>query len=305
MIVPEKQREFAIEVVSTLRDAGYQSLWAGGCVRDQLLGKLPKDYDVATSAVPEQVREVFGKRRTLAVGAAFGVIVVLGNKQQGQIDVATFRTDISYSDGRRPDEVRFSSPEQDATRRDFTINGLFYDPIDSQVIDYVGGEVDIARKIIRAIGEPDARFAEDRLRMLRAVRFAATLGFDIDSPTAEAVRKHAAAINEVSPERIGVEMHRMLSDSSRGLALELLHSTQLLGHVLKPLADSEANEIRSIQQRIGKLKTKQAPVALAAMLADSTPPREVAAAGRDLRWTNKESQQSAWLCRKLTRSGCC
>src|SRR3954469_10452800 len=166
---PAVAREFAIDVVRRLREAGHQSLWAGGCVRDQLLGQMPKDYDVPTDAVPDRVREVFGRRRTLAIGASFGVITVLGPERAGQIDVATFRRDAAYSDGRHPDAVSFSDAENDAQRRDFTINGLFFDPIAEQVIDYVGGQDDLQRHVIRAIGDPLARIAEDKLRMLRAV----------------------------------------------------------------------------------------------------------------------------------------
>jgi tRNA nucleotidyltransferase/poly(A) polymerase len=133
-------RDFALEIVRRLRDAGYEALWAGGCVRDQLLGLEPKDYDVATSATPEQIREVFGRRRTLPIGAAFGVITVLGRRSAGQIEVATFRTDAAYTDGRHPDSVTFTNAEHDAQRRDFTINGLFYDPVAGKVVDYVGGQ---------------------------------------------------------------------------------------------------------------------------------------------------------------------
>src|SRR5262245_35516929 len=172
-IDPQLARQFAVEVVHRLRESGHQALWAGGCVRDQLMGQLPKDYDVATDAEPDRIREVFGKRRTLPIGAAFGVITVLGRKGAGQIDVATFRCDAAYSDGRHPDAVTFSDAEHDAQRRDFTINGLFYDPLEGRVIDYVGGQVDLEFRILRAIGNPSARIAEDKLRMLRAVRFAA------------------------------------------------------------------------------------------------------------------------------------
>src|SRR6478736_408672 len=140
---PKLAREFAVEVVRRLRASGHEALWAGGCVRDQLMGEIPKDYDVATDAPPDHIRDIFGKRRTLPIGAAFGVITVLGTKGAGQIDVATFRRDASYSDGRHPDAVTFSDAEHDAQRRDFTINGLFYDPLEDRVIDYVGGREDL------------------------------------------------------------------------------------------------------------------------------------------------------------------
>ncbi len=146
LLMPEEQRRFAVEVVRRLRGAGFEAYWAGGCVRDQLLGRTPKDYDVATNAVPEQVRGLFGRRRTLAIGAAFGVIAVIGPKAAGTVEVTTFRRDAAYSDGRHPDSVAFSSAQEDASRRDFTINGLFYDPVEQRVIDFVGGQEDLAAK---------------------------------------------------------------------------------------------------------------------------------------------------------------
>ena len=186
-----ESRDFAIEVVKTLQAAEHEALWAGGCVRDQLLGRTPKDYDVATSASPEQVRDVFGKRRTLPIGASFGVITVLGPKGSGvdPIEVATFRRDGGYSDGRRPDAVEFTDAKEDALRRDFTINGMFFDPVESKVIDYVGGKEDLAARVVRAIGDPSERINEDKLRMLRAVRFASTFGFELESATLAAVQQ--------------------------------------------------------------------------------------------------------------------
>src|SRR4249920_3694792 len=178
MPAPDHQRAFALEIAQKLRAAGFESLWAGGCVRDELLGIPPKDYDVATNATPDQIRDLFGHRRTLPIGAAFGVVTVLGPRHAGQIDVATFRSDATYSDGRHPDSVKFTSAEQDAERRDFTINGLFYDPVGGEVVDYVGGQQDLAGRVIRAIGDARLRLAEDKLRMLRAVRFAAAFEFE-------------------------------------------------------------------------------------------------------------------------------
>jgi poly(A) polymerase len=229
---PDLAREFALEVVRRLRASGYQALWAGGCVRDQLMGQQPKDYDVATDATPERIREVFGKRRTLAIGAAFGVITALGPRGAGQIDVATFRRDASYSDGRHPDSVSFSDAEHDAARRDFTINGLFYDPIAGQVIDYVGGQADIERRVIRAIGDPLARIAEDKLRMLRAVRFAARFDFTIDPATRAAIEQQARELVIVSAERVAAELRLILTHPSRARGVELLASTGLLEVVL-------------------------------------------------------------------------
>ena len=236
---PSAQRDFALEIVQQLRAAGFEALWAGGCVRDQLLGIEPKDYDVATSATPDEIRDLFGRRRTLAIGASFGVITVLGPRAAGQIEVATFRTDAAYSDGRHPDSVTFTTAENDAARRDFTINGLFFDPVAGEVVDYVGGRDDLERKIIRAIGDPAARIAEDKLRMLRAVRFAATFDFTIDPQTLAAIQHSAAEVTTVSPERIGMEIRRMLVDKSRVVALDLLRDTNLLTHVLPEVAQLE------------------------------------------------------------------
>src|SRR3954462_14353308 len=213
MPAPSRQRDFALEIAQKLRDAGFEALWAGGCVRDESLGLTPKDYDVATSATPDQIRDLFGRRRTLPIGASFGVITVLGPRHAGQIEVATFRTDAAYSDGRHPDSVTFTTAEHDAQRRDFTINGLFFDPISNEVVDYVNGQEDLKRRTIRAIGDPRLRLSEDKLRMLRAVRFAASFDFSIDLDTLQAIQKMAPEINTVSAERIGSEIRRMLIDS--------------------------------------------------------------------------------------------
>jgi len=224
-------REFAVQIVQRLQQAGFEAVWAGGCVRDMLLGISPKDYDVATNALPEQIRDLFGHRQTLAIGASFGVITVLGPKSAGQVEVATFRQDADYSDGRRPDSVSFSTAEVDAQRRDFTINGMFYDPLKEQVLDFVDGRRDIDERVIRAIGNPEDRISEDKLRMLRAVRFAATYQFHLDPATAEAIRRHAVEIQLVSSERIGQELRRMLASPTRRVAAELLHETELLAQL--------------------------------------------------------------------------
>ncbi|HVT30989.1 MAG TPA: CCA tRNA nucleotidyltransferase, partial [Lacipirellulaceae bacterium] len=237
MPVPARQRAFALEIAQKLRAAGFEALWAGGCVRDELLGLTPKDYDVATSATPDQIRDLFGHRRTLPIGAAFGVISVLGPRSAGQIEVATFRADATYSDGRHPDSVTFTNAEHDAQRRDFTINGLFFDPIANEVVDYVGGRQDLKRRIIRAIGDPRLRLREDKLRMLRAVRFAAAFGFIIDPDTLQAIQEMAPDINTVSAERIGMEIRRMLIDPNRAAAITLLRETNLLPHVIPEVAN--------------------------------------------------------------------
>jgi tRNA nucleotidyltransferase/poly(A) polymerase len=267
---PTLARHFAIEVVTQLRAAGHQALWAGGCVRDQLMGAMPKDYDVATDAIPDRIREVFGKRRTLPIGAAFGVITVLGAPGAGQIDVATFRRDAAYSDGRHPDAVTFSNAEHDAQRRDFTINGLFFDPLANQVIDYVGGQDDLARHVIRAIGDPHQRIAEDKLRMLRAVRFAARFDFAIDESTFAAIQEQARELIIVSAERVAAELRLILTHETRARGLELLSETALL-EVLLPeteigLAESAAwDRTRAI---LDALEYSTFPVALAALLRE-------------------------------------
>lgn len=222
-------QETAREIVRILRDAGFSAYWAGGCVRDRLMGRPAKDVDIATSARPEQVQGLFPK--TLEIGKAFGVIQVLRGGLA--FEVATFRHDLPYRDGRHPEGVAFCDAEEDAKRRDFTINGLFYDPIADRVLDYVGGQDDLRRRLIRAIGDPEARFREDHLRLLRAARFASVLEFDIEPATAEAVRRLAPLLADVSAERVQQELTRLLVESPRaGRGLALLRDLGLLAVVL-------------------------------------------------------------------------
>ena len=225
-------RAFSVEVVEKLQNAGFEAFWAGGCVRDQILGIEPQDYDVATNATPDQIRTTFGKNRTLAIGAAFGVITVLGPKSAGQVEVATFRKDGGYSDGRRPDSVEFTDAKEDALRRDFTINGMFFDPTTGNLIDYVNGKEDLGKRLIRAIGTPEDRIQEDKLRMLRAVRFAATYDFAIEPETMHAIQGAATELTVVSGERIGTEMRRMLSHPNRATAVSLLRETKLIEKII-------------------------------------------------------------------------
>ena len=243
----------ALAIAQRLRDAGHAAYFAGGCVRDLLLGRTPQDFDVATSATPDIVQATFP--RTEAVGAHFGVILVIDEKNSSSIgdtdsrrtatEVATFRSDGAYSDGRRPDAVRFSTdPAEDVQRRDFTINGLLLDPIafergdplESCVFDVVGGQEDLKAGIIRAIREPSLRFAEDKLRMLRAVRFAARLGFTIEPRTFEAIREQAASVRQVSCERIRDELTKILTEGAARRGFELLDESGLLEHVLPEVA---------------------------------------------------------------------
>jgi tRNA nucleotidyltransferase/poly(A) polymerase len=290
-------REFATDIARKLQQAGFQALWAGGCVRDQLLGQPPKDYDVATDATPDQIRQLFGRRRTLALGAAFGVITVLGSRSAGNIEVATFRRDADYSDGRHPDSVEFSTAEMDAQRRDFTINGLFFDPIKNQIIDYVGGHRDLQQRIIRAIGDPAHRIAEDKLRMLRAVRFAANLEFALDPATAETIRRHASEIHVVSAERISAELQSMLVHSQRRRAVQLLIETGLLREILPELADLLQDEQRLAQRlaRLDRLQTSSLAVALATLLDDVVGPDRFAAVCQRLKLSNAIRDCGRWI----------
>ena len=224
-------KSVALWVVRVLRKAGYEALFAGGCVRDMLLGIRCTDYDVATSATPEQVRKLF--RHVLLVGAKFGVAMVIVDRRR--VEVTTFRSEESYSDGRRPDHVTFTTARQDALRRDFTINGMFYDPIAREVIDHVGGREDLRRGVVRTIGSPELRFGEDYLRLIRAVRFAVRLGFEIEPATADAVRHHAPKIVGISGERVFDELSKMLAKPSAAAALERLEELGLARHILPEL----------------------------------------------------------------------
>jgi poly(A) polymerase len=223
------EREFAIDVVRRLKGAGFDALWAGGCVRDELLGLAPKDYDVATSACPDQVCRLF--RRTVKVGASFGVVDVLGPRPL-KVQVATFRSDVGYSDGRHPDAVVFSTAQEDALRRDFTINGMFFDPLEGRLIDYVGGQDDLRNHILRAIGDPAQRFTEDKLRMLRAARMATRFDLAVEPATAAAVRAMAGELPVVSAERVADELRKLLVDPRRARGVALLDDLGLVAVVL-------------------------------------------------------------------------
>jgi poly(A) polymerase len=216
-----------------LRRNGFQALLVGGCVRDLLLGREPADYDVTTDATPEEVMKLFPE--SVAVGAQFGVILI--PRDGLKVEVATFRSDVGYSDGRHPDRVVFSkTPEEDVQRRDFTINGLLMRHDSGEVLDFVNGQADLKAKIVRAIGEPGRRFAEDKLRMMRAVRFAARFGFEIEAETFRAVRKHVAEIHQVSPERLCDELTKLLTEGAARRGFELLDETWLLQRVLPEIA---------------------------------------------------------------------
>jgi len=225
-------REIALGIVKRLQEAGFAAFWVGGCVRDFLLGRQPTDYDVATSALPDQIEKLFP--RTIPVGRKFGVIIVL--EQDRQFQVVTFRAEADYHDGRRPERVTFGDAKADAERRDFTVNGLFFDPVKNELRDWVGGEADLRAKIIRTIGSPAERFGEDHLRMLRAVRLAAQLGFEIDPATFSALKTHAPKIKEISAERIRDELIKLFAPPHAARGLELLMESGLLDQVLPELA---------------------------------------------------------------------
>ncbi|MBI2095639.1 MAG: CCA tRNA nucleotidyltransferase [Candidatus Omnitrophica bacterium] len=232
-------RQLALQIVHTLRQRGHEAYFVGGCVRDLLLRKTPKDFDVATDATPDKVRRIFPK--TVPVGAKFGVmLVVMGGSP---FEVATFRADKGYRDGRRPTGVRFTDAREDALRRDFTVNGLFYDPVKKTVLDWVGGERDLKKKVIRAIGDPARRFGEDKLRMLRAVRFASVLDFKIEPKTFSAIRKLSSAISEVSQERVRDELLKMFTGPRPALAMTLLDRSGLLKEVLP-----EVHRMKGVRQ---------------------------------------------------------
>jgi tRNA nucleotidyltransferase/poly(A) polymerase len=303
---PERQRDFAVEVVRALRSAGFQAFWAGGCVRDTLLSRQPKDYDVATNATPPAIREVFRRRKTLEIGAAFGVVAVVGPRAAGTVEVTTFRHDEHYSDGRHPDAVTFSNAQDDAQRRDFTINGLFYDPLTDEVgdrvIDYVGGVEDLGRRVVRAIGEPRARFAEDKLRLLRAVRFAAVFEFALDEATEAAARELAAQVITVSPERIAQELRLLLVHASRARGVGLLHGTGLLVAILPEAAALATSDWERTMAVLANLREPSFPLALAALLRGIA--ERVAREGRGnlveqvgRRWklSNDERERTRWL----------
>ena len=221
-------KQNAIDIVKTLQDHGYKALFAGGCVRDMIMGKKSADYDIATNALPQDVMHIFEK--TIPVGVQFGVIIVV--KEGYNYEVATFRTEGSYSDGRHPDYVAFSTPEGDVRRRDFTINGLLYDPIKNEILDYVGGQEDIKTGVIRTIGDPIERFTEDKLRMIRAARFACRFNFPIYEETRKAIIKLAGNIQVVSAERIREELEKILTGPNTYIGIRLLDELNLLQEIL-------------------------------------------------------------------------
>jgi tRNA nucleotidyltransferase/poly(A) polymerase len=254
-------KQAAIKIIKKLKRNGFEALLAGGCVRDMLLKRPAKDYDVATSAEPADVIRLF--KRTLKVGAKFGVVMVLID--QIQVEVATFRTESGYTDGRHPANVRFATAAEDASRRDFTINGMFYDPLKKKVIDYVNGRADLKKQLIRTIGRPAERFGEDYLRMLRAVRFSTQLGFRIEPKTFSAIKKNAKNIHSISGERIAMELEAVLVNPNRSAGASMLAESGLAKVIFPGITPQQVNLATNVLAQLRK-KT-DFPLALACLFA--------------------------------------
>lgn len=301
-------RELATEVARRLCTRGYRAIFAGGCVRDHLLGREPKDYDIATIARPEQVLEIYP--HAVLVGVQFGVVRV--HHRGKEFEVATFRREGAYLDGRRPSEVAFSDEREDALRRDFTINGMFLDPETGEVIDYVGGRADLAARVVRAIGDPRDRFREDHLRLLRAVRFAAGLGFAIDPATEAAIREMAHLIGMVSAERVRDELWKLLAGPDPRRGVELLDATGLLAHIFpevvamkgvpQPLGDPPGGDVWTHTLHVlGSLERPTPELAVAALLHDIGKPKTLVVAERIRfeRHAEVGAEMAEEVCRRL------
>jgi poly(A) polymerase len=284
--------DLAIEVIRELRRHGYEAYLVGGCVRDMVMQIEPADYDIATNARPEEVIRIFP--RTESVGVQFGVVLVIHRGRP--FEVATFRSDQEYTDGRRPTGVVFTNAQQDVLRRDFTINGLLYDPTDGRVIDYVRGQEDIEAKIVRAIGDPHARFEEDKLRVLRAVRFGARLGYTIESGTWDAVRAMAPKIHQVSRERIREEITRILTEGQAARGFRMLEESGLRAQVLPEVKWTE-----HIEKSLGMLQAKsEEDFAMAVLLHETTVP-DVEQIVERLRFSRAEMHHVIALVENLPR----
>lgn len=292
-----KASEAALKVIRKLHSNGYVALLAGGCVRDEILGFEPKDYDIVTDALPEKVLALF--RGARKVGVKFGVVLV---RRMGlDLEVATFRTDGPYSDGRHPDHVEFGTPEQDALRRDFTINGLFLDTVTGEIIDYVGGQVDLRAGVVRTIGSPADRFAEDHLRMLRAVRFAARFGFEIEKATFVEIERQAHLLARISPERIWIELAAILVNGNRKIGWDLLTLSKLHTFLAKSWIESKEYGT-AVSKRLKALSTDlcSQTLALAAVLIPRETPT-IDAICHELRLSNHERSAVTWLSTQLSK----
>jgi len=282
----------AVEIVQKLRQNGHEAYLVGGCVRDMVLGIEPSDYDIATSAHPEQVIRIFP--RTEAIGAQFGVVLVIYRGHP--FEVATFRSDDAYVDGRRPTGVSFTNAEQDVLRRDFTINGLLYDPISKEIIDYVSGKQDIQDRVIRAIGDPRKRFEEDKLRVLRAVRFGARLGYSIAPDTWAAVCQMAPLIHQVSSERIREELVRILTEGEAARGVRMLEEAGLRHQILPEVHWSE-----QLDRALRLLNRGAAPDFAMAVLLHETPPADVIRIVERLKFSRAEMQRTVSLVENLAK----
>jgi len=260
---PIEERQGAVEVVQTLRGAGHEAFLVGGCVRDALLGRTPREYDIATGARPEAVQKLF--KRTVGVGAQFGVILVLWKGRE--YEVATFRAEANYTDGRRPDNVSFVSAREDVIRRDFTINGMLQDPMTGEIRDFVDGQKDLEAKTIRAIGVAVDRFEDDHLRMLRAVRFAATLGFTIEPETLAAIQAMAPKVTQVSGERVHAELSRLFGEGDAARGFDLLRTSGLLQVLLPEAADDD-----TAADALSALEPDSLAMALSVLLSECDAP---------------------------------
>ncbi len=285
-------RAAAVVIIKRLRSAGHEALLAGGCVRDMRMRRRPKDYDVATDATPRLVMQLF--KRTRKVGVQFGVVIVGLDREW--VEVATFRTDLDYADGRHPTRVVFGSAREDASRRDFTVNGMFYDPLAGEVFDYVGGERDLERQVIRAIGDPDKRFGEDHLRMVRAVRFATRLDFRIAPGTYRAIKRRSRLIGRVSAERIREELELVLCDPRRAVGLALLAETGLLTH-LWPGDDWGGERVVLVEKLLGHLPRQCSFELVLAGLLYGVEPKRADQICRALAASNLTRQAVVWLLR--------
>ncbi len=300
-ITPEQCSPGSMAIVLKLQQAGHEALFAGGCVRDIILGRTPKDFDVATSAPPETVQQIFPS--SVAVGKAFGVVIV--NRDNESVEVATFRQDHGYSDGRHPDAVSFVDAETDAQRRDFTVNALFYDPVALQVIDYVGGLADLDAGLIRTVGLPDDRFKEDHLRLLRAVRFTSSLNFDLDPDTATAIRRNAHLLDTVAAERVREEITRTLVEADHaGAALVLMDGLDLLARALPevmpmkgqaqpPEFHPEGDVFVHTVMMLDDMNTNDARLAMAVLLHDVGKPMTADDSGDRIRFNNHANKGAA------------
>jgi poly(A) polymerase len=299
-------RSGALYIVQRLRFRGHEAYWVGGCVRDLLRGDRPQDYDITTSARPEEITSIF--RHTIPVGAKFGVVIV--RLRHKNYEVATFRAESGYQNGRHPDRVWFSTARQDVKRRDFTINGILYDPVREKVIDYVGGQKDLERKVIRAIGNPERRFCEDKLRMIRAVRFAARFNYHIESRTEKAIQRHASEIMETSAERIRDELAYILTGPNPGPGIRILDQLGLLEHVLPEVSamkgvpqpaqfHPEGDVFQHTILMLDQLKSPSLVLALGVLLHDVGKPETFSVSDR-IRF-NQHQAVGAEMTRKIMR----